>query len=77
MPYRRKDSAVWWVSHTDRSGKRVRCATGTTDRKEAEALEAKWKLEEHQAVKWGVPPARTFDELMLVYMREVEKRSSA
>lgn len=76
MPYRRKDSAAWWVSHTDRSGKRIRCATGTTDRKEAEALEAKWKLEEHQAVKWGVPPARTFDELMLAYMREVVKRSS-
>lgn len=45
MPYKRPNSAVWWVGFTDPRGKRVRRSTGTTDRKEAEALEAKWKLE--------------------------------
>ena len=72
MPYRRKDSSIWWVSHTDPSGKRVRRPTGTSDRKEAEALEAKWKLEAHQGKQWGTQPRRTFDELMLAYLRATQ-----
>ncbi len=43
MPYKRKDSPQWWVSVTDTSGKRVRRSSGTTDRKEAQAFEAKWR----------------------------------
>lgn len=77
MPYRREDSSVWWVSYIDSSGKRVRRATETTDRKEAEALEAKWKLESFQGKQWGAQPRHTFDELMLVYLQtaSVHKRS--
>lgn len=77
MPYQREDSDVWWVSYTDTSGKRVRRTTGTTDRKEAQALEAKWKLETHQSRQWDKQPSRTFDELMLAYLRETQggKRS--
>jgi len=72
MPYRRKDSPVWWVSYTDPSGKRVRQSTGTTDRKEAEALEAKWKLEVYRLQQWDEKPARSFDELMLAYIKATE-----
>ncbi|MEO5344103.1 MAG: site-specific integrase [Gammaproteobacteria bacterium SHHR-1] len=68
MPYKRKDSPIWWVSYIDQSGKRVRCSTGTTDRKEAEALEAKWKLEAYNAKQWGEEPERSFEELMLAYL---------
>jgi len=50
MPYKRDDSHVWWVSFTEPSGKRIRRSTGTTDRKEAEALEAKWKLESYKYI---------------------------
>jgi integrase len=77
MPYQREDSPVWWVSYTDSSGKRVRRTTGTTDRKEADALEAKWKLEAHQIRQWDKPPTRSFDELMLEYLRATQndKRS--
>ena len=76
MPYRREDSPVWWVSYTDASGKRVRRSTGTTDRREADALEAKWKLEAHQLRKWDIQPSRTFDELMLAYLQATaDKRS--
>lgn len=74
MPYRRKDSAVWWVSFIDASGKRVRRSTGTTDRKEAEALEAKWKLEAHQQRQWGAAPSRSFEEVMLHYLRDAGRR---
>lgn len=78
MPYRREDSPVWWVSYTDPSGKRVRRSTETTDRKEAEALEAKWKLESFQSKQWGAEPNRTFDELMLAYIKATQndKRSA-
>ena len=78
MPYERKNSAVWWVSYTDPSGKRVRKSTGTSDRKEAEALEAKWKLESYRSKQWDEQPVRTFDELMLRYLEEAstKKRSA-
>lgn len=77
MPYRRKDSAVWWASYADPSGQRVRRATGTTDRKEAEALEAKWKLESFRTTQWGEEPSRSFAELMVPYLKAsaTEKRS--
>ncbi len=71
MPYRREDSPVWWVSLIGQGGKRVRRSTGTTDRKEAEALEAKWKLEAYRARAWDEQPERTFDEMMLGFLKEV------
>ena len=78
MLHKRKDSPYWWVSFTDASGKRTRRSTGTSDRKEAEALAAKWRLETFQAKQWGKQPSRTFDELMLAYLKatEDEKRSA-
>lgn len=78
MAYRRKDSAVYWVSYIEASGERVRRSTGTEDRREAEALEAKWKLEAHQQRNWGAAPSFTFDDLMLRYLQATkeEKRSS-
>lgn len=78
MPYRRKKSTFWWVNYIDASGKRTRRSTGTSDRKEAEALEAKWKLEAYQGKQWGAQPSRTFDELMLAYLSATkrDKRSA-
>lgn len=68
MPYRRKDSPNWWIKYTDASGKPTYESTGTTDRKEAEALEAKRRLEVHQQRKWGIQPEHTFDDLMVRYI---------
>ena len=62
MPYKRDDSPVWWVSFTKPSGKRIRRSTGTKDRKEAEALEAKWcaggDSNPHGLPHWNLNPAR-------------------
>lgn len=79
MPYKRKDSPIWWASYTDASGRRIRRPTGTEDRKEAVAIEAKWKLETHRQKHWEEQPARTFGELMLAYLDgpSQEKRSKA
>jgi integrase len=66
--YRRPDSPNWWASYIDASSKRVRRSTGTKDRKEAEALLAKWRLESHRERNWGEQPSRTFEELMVGYL---------
>jgi len=73
MPYKRKDSPIWWASFADQSGKRVRQTTGTTDRKEAEALEAKWKVEAFRARQWGDIPNHVFDEMMAAYLNGTER----
>lgn len=78
MPYRREDSGVWWVSYRLPGGQRVRKSTETTDRKEAEALEHKWKLEAYFQKQWDAEPQRSFDELMVRYLQETQplKRSA-
>jgi integrase len=72
--YRRTDSPYYWASFTDARGKRVRRSTGTDDKKEAEALLSKWKLESYRGRQWEEQPSRLFDELMINYIRETERR---
>ncbi len=76
--YRRRDSPWWWASYVNAGGRRTRRSTGTADRKEAEALLAKWKLEAHREKQWGEQPSRTFDEMMLAYLEGpgLDKRSA-
>lgn len=69
MPYRRKDSPYWWVKYTRAPGEKPTYrSTGTTDRREAEALEAKWRLEAYQQRQWGIQPEHTFEEMMVRYI---------
>ncbi|PZN75383.1 MAG: recombinase XerD [Candidatus Methylumidiphilus alinenensis] len=82
MPYKPKDRQgqscpVWWASYTDASGQRIRRSTGTADLTEAKALEAKWKLEAHNEKKWGREPERSFDSLMLEYLKSHSSKRSA
>jgi len=76
--YRRKDSPFWWASYVDAGGRRTRRSTGTADRREAEAILAKWRVEAHRAHHWNEQPARTFDELMIAYLEATadEKRDN-
>jgi integrase len=75
--YERSGSPYFWASYSDGSGKRVRRSTGvkvsTAGRQEAEALLSKWRLEAHQERQWGQQLTRTFDEMMLGYLRELEQ----
>ncbi|MCK9379923.1 MAG: site-specific integrase [Sulfuritalea sp.] len=68
MPYRRKGSPYWWVKFTDASGKPTYRSTRTTDLNEAKALEAKWRHEAHQLLRWGIEPEHTFDEMMHAFI---------
>ncbi|KPQ19660.1 tyrosine-type recombinase/integrase [Halomonas sp. HL-93] len=74
--YERTDSPYYWASYIEASGKRVRRSTGIAKsvegRREAEALLSKWRLEAHMERQWDEQPSRTFDELMLAYLEELE-----
>jgi len=76
MPYKRKVSPIWWVSYTDANGKRVRRSTETTDRKEAEALKAKWKLEAFKVKQWDATPEVSFEDLMVAYLNATALKRS-
>lgn len=67
---RRKGSDVWFIDFRTPDGGRVRQTAGTTDRKEAQELEAKLKHEAWRVAKLGDKPKRTFGEAALRYLRE-------
>jgi len=71
MLLKRAGSPFWYVRYRDAGGNRVRRSTGTTNRKEAAELEAKWKLEVRQQRLWGTQPEFTYDEMMLRYLQEM------
>jgi integrase len=77
MLYKRKGSPYWWTKYTDATGNRARSSTGTTDKRQAEVTEAKWKVEAHQQKFLGIEPSRTFDELMLKYLKSVSGEKKA
>jgi len=68
--YQRGNSPFWYVSFTDATGKRTRRSTGTTSRAEAQRLLAHWREEARNQVIWNVEPDRTFEELMIGYLKE-------
>lgn len=76
MPYRRKGSSVWYIEYVDASGTRVRRSSGTTDHKEAQALEGKMKADVHQQLHWGKKPERTLDEVLLQFLRDNTDKKS-
>jgi len=81
MPYKRKQngskSKFWWASFTDANGKRIRVSTGTTQKREAVALESKWKAEAFRGKAWGDRPSRSLGELMLEYLKVTTFKASS
>lgn len=75
--YQRPDTPYWWATWTDGSGRRARRSTRTADRREAEAILAGWRLEAHRGKDAQGQPVRTFDALMLAYLKgpSVDKRA--
>ena len=66
--YRRGDSRYWWIATTLPNGRRVRQSAGTEDRKEAEALLAKLKVEAFRASHFGIKPQRSWQEAVVRYL---------
>lgn len=53
MPYRRPNSAYYWISYTDATGRRICESAGTTDHAEAKALEHTRRAAGYQARRTG------------------------
>lgn len=66
--YRRKNTRFWWITTTLPNGKRIRQSAGTENRKDAEALLAKIRLNAYQEFHFGVKPKRTWQEAVVRYL---------
>ena len=71
--FKRKGTPHWWATWNDQDGKRHRRSSGTSDRKLAEALAAKWVKEDFLAEHFGKKPEVPFSEALLRYA-EAQKR---
>ena len=76
MPYKRPGSKIWYAEITDARGQRVRRSTGTTDKREAEELEAKWRSEARRERLFGERPPITFEELAIAYLKQMRDKRS-
>lgn len=78
MPFKRKDSPYWWAWRKYPNGRRQRQSTGSASRAEAEAIEAKWKVEAHRAKHWGDQPSYLYEDMMDAYLEATKdaKRSA-
>jgi hypothetical protein len=65
--FKRKGSPQWWVTWNDQDGKRHRRSSGTSDRKLAEALAAKWEKGDFLAEHFGKKPDVSFSEALIRY----------
>jgi integrase len=68
MPYRQKGSKFWYIRVPGPLG-RTRRSSGTTDYKEAAALEARLQVEDYNARVWGREPTRFFSTLMVDFLK--------
>jgi integrase len=71
--FKRNGSPNWWVTWNDQDGKRNRRSFGTTDKKLAEALAARWAKEGFMEEHFGKFPEVPFSEALLRYAK-VHKR---
>jgi integrase len=76
MPYLRKGSQNWWVKVRDEDGNVIRKSAGTTDRKAAEAYEAKIKVEVWQKTYMGMTPKHSWEEACGRYLEETQHKKS-
>ncbi len=73
MPYRQKNSPYWTI-RVPENGIKVRRSSGTTNFKEAQALENRLNSEAYNLETWGQEPSRIFDDLMGRYLDETQHK---
>ena len=66
--HRRRGSRFWWIDVALPNGQRLRASTKTEERKEAEALLAKLKLEAYRGSFFGIKPKRSWQEAVIRYL---------
>tara|TARA_B100001964_G_scaffold231869_1_gene287010 strand:+ start:514 stop:1617 length:1104 start_codon:yes stop_codon:yes gene_type:complete len=75
---KRQDSPYWWTSYTNSSGKRVEKSTGTTSKREALKVRAKWVADDWNRSVRGIQFDATIEQVVLAYLDGTKqtKRSS-
>ncbi len=73
--YKRTDSPNWWADFT-LHGQRVQRSTGTSDRRAAKQLLAKWQSEAWRREYLGVNEEKTWDEAVVRWLDETDYRKS-
>ncbi|WP_420466142.1 tyrosine-type recombinase/integrase [Panacagrimonas sp.] len=73
--YKRADSPHWWVDFTI-NGQRVQKSTGTTDRRAAKQILAKWQSEAWRREYLGVKEDRAWEDAVIRWLSETEHRAS-
>ena len=72
--YKRND--IWWCSFTTKSGERIRCSTGTTDKTAAQQFFDKLKYESWQTSVLKKKERHTWDEACLLWLKEKAHKKS-
>ena len=71
-----KRGSIYWISYTDPNGKRVRCSTNVSGKKQAQEFFDKLKHESWRASKLGDKPRRTWDEAAALWIKEKAYKKS-
>lgn len=72
--YKRNDT--WWCSFTTQSGERIRCSTGTSDKRSAQEFFDKLKHESWQQSFLKKKARHTWDEACLLWLQEKSYKKS-
>lgn len=72
----KKRGNTWWTSFTAPDGKRIRCSTGTTNRKAAQEFEDKLKAEHWRVTKLGDRPRHTWKEAAVKWLSETTHKAT-
>lgn len=76
MAYLQKGSPYYYVSLTLPDGQVVKKSTKTKSKREAEAIEAKWRTELHQQKFWNAPKPLMLSQCLKNYLLATERKRS-
>ena len=76
--YRRKDSPYWWVKFPRIRGESrpLQQSTGTTDRKEAQAVHNRLAHQRWELDRLGVKPRHTWEEAVVRWLLETKHKAT-
>ncbi len=76
MAFRQKGSPYWYVSITLPTGQTLNKSTKTANKREAEALEAKWRAELYQQRFWNAPKPLLLAQCLKHYLAATTAKRS-
>lgn len=76
MLYKRPNSQFWWCSFIAADGQRIQKSTKTVDRRLAQELEDRLRVERWRVVQFGEKPRRTWKEAAVRWLKETSRKST-